>query len=336
MEHKKPVLSIIICTFNRCDLLKLAIKSCIDQTAAKSLFEIVVIDNNSTDQTKQVCQDFASFGVRYIFETEQGLSAARNTGYKVALADYIGYLDDDAIADQNWVEISLEIIKNEKPDIFGGPIYPFYLSDKPEWFKDEFEIRYAQNESGILAANKYISGSNMIIKKEFLISIKGFPTSLGMNGEKLSYGEDNYVVDLARSQNRYVYYNINLKVKHFVPEWKMNILYFIMFRFEGGRSSFRLSDKQQVGTSLDALGYIKGTIDGLYKESSNIFYDLKKHPEKTDINTRSFEQLLTPFFSLGYYYQAFFSVRKTEENSLIYKILHFNLYKLFKLLRIIK
>ena len=119
--------SVVICTYNREDMLEIALESLTKQEVSASDFEVIVVDNNSKDNTKAVAEKFiaANSHFRYVLETNQGLSHARNRGGNEASTDFVAYMDDDAKAPANWVKQLIEIIDDKKPDIFGGPIYPF-------------------------------------------------------------------------------------------------------------------------------------------------------------------------------------------------------------------
>ena len=97
-------LSVIICTYNRVELLGKCVNSLMTQTARKENYEIIVIDNNSTDNTADLIRKIKiiNSNLRYVKEANQGLSYARNRGWKEAKGEYIAYIDDDCKADNNW------------------------------------------------------------------------------------------------------------------------------------------------------------------------------------------------------------------------------------------
>ncbi len=107
-------ISIVICTYNRADLLKDCLASLTEQNASTDQFEVLTINNNSTDHTVRVGTEFSASYAHYrlITEEEQGLSRARNRGYKEAEADWLLYLDDDAIFPENLVERALWLIEH--------------------------------------------------------------------------------------------------------------------------------------------------------------------------------------------------------------------------------
>lgn len=245
-----PKISAVICTYNRSQLLRGAIESLLNQTLNRSEYEIIVVNNASTDNTSKVVNkfitDFKDFNIKYIFESEQGLSHARNAGFKNAKTDFVAYIDDDAKADKNWLKEAIKIIDEIKPDIFGGPIYPFYLTEKPEWFLDRYEIRTNGNDPRFLNENEYISGSNIIFKKKVLELLGGFDTNLGMNGEKLGYGEETRLILKARDEvkNVKIYYSPKIFVYHLVPEKKMRFGYFVEHNFAVGNRAKDIWQKE--------------------------------------------------------------------------------------------
>ncbi len=233
-------ISAVICTYNRAALLRNTLQSLLNQSLNKGEYEIIVIDNASTDNTKSVVDEFSSkfkdYNIKYIPEEKQGLSNSRNTGYKHSIGNYVAYIDDDAKADKYWLENISRVIKTVAPDIFGGPIYPFYEKEKRKWFLDKYEIRTNGDEPRFLNENEYMSGSNIIFKKELLELFGGFDTRLGMSGNRLNYGEEYKLINEARKklENAKIYYDPSIVVYHLVSPKKMSMKYFISSSFRGG------------------------------------------------------------------------------------------------------
>jgi glucosyl-dolichyl phosphate glucuronosyltransferase len=115
----RPQLTIVICTYNRAALLQKALASLVVQTLPAAQFEVIVVDNNSTDDTAVVCAAFAAqhptLLLRHVVETKQGLSHARNGGFAAAEAEYVTYLDDDAIAAPDFAEQIVTAIRTVQP-----------------------------------------------------------------------------------------------------------------------------------------------------------------------------------------------------------------------------
>lgn len=98
-----PDISVIICTYNRCNYLELALRSLENQNFERSAFEIIIIDAGSTDNTLQTIKTYSQImSIQFIESLHSGLSDARNTGIKKASGKIVAFLDDDAIADPDW------------------------------------------------------------------------------------------------------------------------------------------------------------------------------------------------------------------------------------------
>jgi len=242
---KRYLLSIIICTYNRSGLLKHCLDNLLQQDASQKSFEVIIVDNNSTDRTKEVVTQYVKKipNLTYVFEKVQGLSYARNRGYDVAQGDYLVYLDDDTIAPPDYLSNIQNVIKKYTPDILGGPIYPYYTSEKPSWFKDKYQIRKYENNSGFSLTCR-VSGGNFTIKMNILKKIGLFDVELGIKGDKLGLGEDAKVIDIYRTnipeKQQKIYYALECFVNHHVPRHKMKMQYILTRSYLSGRMFIKL------------------------------------------------------------------------------------------------
>ena len=211
-------------------MLRLALQGLAEQTIAQKYFEVLVVDNNSQDKTREVSESFARvLPLRYINEERQGLSHARNRGVLESQGEYVAFLDDDAIPDEAWLETAKNLLSHpeDKFDCIGGPIFPFYTTEKPDWFKDKYETRSWGDKPRFLDRWQAFAGSNMIWRKEMINKLGGFDVSLGMSGENLALGEDSKLFFALWKQypGARVFYSPQLVVKHWTPIEKMNIEY---------------------------------------------------------------------------------------------------------------
>src|SRR5436305_8400951 len=129
--------SVIISTYNRCEMLPAALESILAQETAGTRYELIVVDNNSTDKTREVVESFIARGhanLRYVFEGKQGLSHARNAGIAAARAPIIAFTDDDVRAASDWVA-SIKRVFDEHPevDFVGGKVLPRWEAEPPSW-----------------------------------------------------------------------------------------------------------------------------------------------------------------------------------------------------------
>src|SRR5258708_39279575 len=110
-------LTLAICTYNRSDLLPRALESVLGQTLARDQFEVLIVDNASTDGTRALVETYQtrSPGLRYVVETQPGIAHARNRAANEALGDYLAFIDDDAWAEPNWLAELIQPLKTENP-----------------------------------------------------------------------------------------------------------------------------------------------------------------------------------------------------------------------------
>ena len=127
--------SVVVCTYNRSALVTRALESLLAQEADASTYEVIVVDNNSTDDTRAVVKSMMARSrceLRYIFEGKQGLSYARNAGIAQARAPIITFTDDDVNATPFWVsQIKRAFDQHPEVDYIGGKVLPLWNKVKP-------------------------------------------------------------------------------------------------------------------------------------------------------------------------------------------------------------
>ena len=130
-------ITVVISTFNRSEMLSAALSSVLDQDVETASYEVIVVDNNSTDDTKQIVEGYIAQGhknLRYMFEPTQGVSHARNKGLINARAPIIAFTDDDVRVAKDWIaSIRREFDEHPEVDYVGGKILPHWNTEPPEW-----------------------------------------------------------------------------------------------------------------------------------------------------------------------------------------------------------
>jgi glycosyltransferase involved in cell wall biosynthesis len=134
-------ITVVMSTYNRCEILPAAIESVLSQAASEVSYEFVVVDNNSTDSTRQIVESFISQGhhrLRYLFEPRQGLSHARNAGIATAEGEIVVFIDDDVRARSDWLRnIKRAFVLYADVECVGGKILPNWKTDPPKWLNSD-------------------------------------------------------------------------------------------------------------------------------------------------------------------------------------------------------
>jgi glucosyl-dolichyl phosphate glucuronosyltransferase len=137
MTSVLPDVSVVISTYNRGFDLADTLESLVGQTGMTGRYEVIVVDNNSTDRTREVVDAWIAKGhsqLRYVFEVRQGASYGRNAGLAVARAPIIAFTDDDVIVSPDWL-LNIKRAFDENPDVdyVNGKILPLYGGPQPGW-----------------------------------------------------------------------------------------------------------------------------------------------------------------------------------------------------------
>lgn len=242
-------LSIVICTYNRPDLVAQVLSTLAEQDAPAQAYEALVIDNASPGDIAAAVRPFAGRipGLRCIREEQVGLSHARNSGYREARGEYVAYVDDDCKLPPEWVSTALRVIREVHPVMFGGPAGAFYMTPRPVWFRDAYGSVDFGSDRGPLIGRS-LSGMNMVIRKDALEDVGGFDPELGMTGMTMAYGEETALQD--RLRERFgpdaIHIEPGLRVDHLVRPEKMSVLWIIRRRFLGGLYGYRCSANDPV------------------------------------------------------------------------------------------
>jgi glucosyl-dolichyl phosphate glucuronosyltransferase len=284
MNH--PEVSVIICSYNRAAYIPLALQSLTAQTAAPHLFEIIVVDNNSTDDTAAVCAGFIKahpgHSIQYFTETSQGSSFARNTGAAQAKGSLLCFMDDDAIAAPDYITNIIRFFtSNPQAHALGGRIIPRYIPQKPAWISyhvaslvGNFDYSTAVEE---FAEEKYPLESNMIVSKADFDSISGFSTAIpGVKGTLRIGGEGKDFFYRLKEKGKRVFYDPAVVVEHIVEVAKLTPEY--MYRVASGIGRGERVRILQKGKTA----YFKKILEYLYKLAGSVvlglLYTVKGNP----------------------------------------------------------
>ncbi len=261
------ILDIVICTYNREELLVECVAALIQQSIPCEEWGIIIV-NNAASSLSQDTKDVLSRSkcLTVVNESKAGLSYARNVGIKTSHAEWLAFLDDDAKAPSGYIENILNIIKEEKWDCFGGHIESWWRYGQPRWLSNNFGSKPLLSEHKKELKEQHNWGSNIIIKKSALNDVGNFPTYIGMRGDKLGYAAENIVQDQLRQAGYLIGYDPNLSIDHVVMKPKLQLAWHLKSAYATGRDGRSTYPNQYnvIGILKSAKNCISRPIKSLY------------------------------------------------------------------------
>lgn len=229
------MLSVILCTYNR----ERYIYNVLQSIAAGGFgdYEIVLVNNNSTDGTESECQRFAKdhpeVAMRYCVEKQQGLSYARNRGIMESQGDVLVYVDDDAVVNREYLQTYADFFNRNKEAVAaGGPITPRYDGcEEPSWMSHytrqlvtgELNLGTRERE---FPKGAFPGGGNAAYRKSVFNEVGLFNVELGRKGNSLIGAEEKDLFDKMTSRGMKFYYLPNAILYHLIPPKKLTQDYF--------------------------------------------------------------------------------------------------------------
>lgn len=239
-------LSVVICTYNRGKYLPMVLDSLKKQQYPFSSFEILLVNNNSTDQTDKIIQEYQqenpTLPLTYIIEYNQGISYARNRGVTESTGDIIVFIDDDETVEPNFLR-NVDDFFTRYPDagISSGPVIPVYESQKPQWLS-HYTMRLVTgayqkgNHIKLLPPKDYPGTGHACFRKALFLKYGAFDTSLGRKGNSLMGAEDkDFFLRLMHGGEK-CYYLPSAKIYHHIPDSKLTDEHFKKLTYALGRS----------------------------------------------------------------------------------------------------
>jgi glycosyltransferase involved in cell wall biosynthesis len=286
--------TIILATHNRAGLLRNALAALARLTLPNGLrVELVVVDNASNDDTRQVIERFAStapWRVRYAYAPVPGISRARNLGVTTARGQWILFTDDDIEPQPDWLARVVEAFKAEAADGVCGAIVPRWETTPPSWAQPLGHgvlalVDYGPTRFVIADGRHQFIGANMAYSAQALRSLGSFREDLGLMGRRPMRGGETELFERALAAGKRLVYEPAAIVRHWVPRQRLTKRYFRQWRYWAGYSTARyhasteVSGRRVLGLPLwvvreslqlaaSAVGlYVRGrTVEGLERE----------------------------------------------------------------------
>ena len=224
-------ISLVIFCYNSEKRIKETLEHIVNQKFTKELaWEIVIVDNNSTDQTlkvtEQIWRSFKSnIPFQIVSEKKQGLSYARIKGIQTASYEIVAFVDDDNRLFEDWAEKAFDFLANNPSvGLCGGQTFPQYEITPQPWF-EQVKHTIAVGDQGkgiedITDIRKYVWGAGAVLRKSLIMKA----IELGFNNitasrvpNFLGGGDDWELSWVIRAMNAKIFYNEQLKLYHYIP-----------------------------------------------------------------------------------------------------------------------
>ena len=225
------MLSVVICTYNREKYIYNVLRSIAENGFPKDRYEIVLVNNNCTDNTEteslRFKNDFPDIAFHCFHEPNQGLSYARNCGIRESKGDIIIYVDDDALVNKDYLQTYADFfVQNEKAVAAGGPIVPQYETAEPDWMSHytrmlltgALDLGPKERE---FPKGSFPGGGNVAYRKSVFDHVGLFNVELGRKGNSLIGAEEKDLFDKMETLGMKFYYLPNAILYHIIPERKL-------------------------------------------------------------------------------------------------------------------
>ncbi|XSG86417.1 MAG: glycosyltransferase [Methylohalobius sp. ZOD2] len=308
------MISIIICTYNRAGILADTLESFLACEHASVNYELLVIDNNSSDNTYEVVKRFSSQNpaIRYLLESEQGLSHARNHGIDCAQGEIVAFVDDDVYFSSIWLTELKKTFSDPSVHCMGGRSIPVFENGEPDWLTQNILPAYGSTCSGeqikLMEYPEHPFGLNMAFRRKVFHKIGKFNTKLGRKGRNLLSNEESELFWRIHREEMNVIYNPNAIIYHRIPKERTTPEWVLRRFYWQGRSDGVL-DRIVLGRSR--LQLLNNLVDRFSSTLRSSFKGLSwLHPKKAywQLTTMPLHRKITWYSLSGYLQQTLIEI----------------------------
>lgn len=246
-------ISIAICTWNRAASLAITLETLHAACrATRSVSEVLIVNNNSTDSTDAVIESYAAkLPIRRVFEPRPGISYARNAAIEAAVGDYVVWTDDDVLVDRGWVSAYVAAFRAH-PDagLFGGAIIPLFEGETPRWLASAWNsvgTAYGFRDFGQrplpLHRDRLPYGANFAVRRHELNSVRCNPRLGRRPGNYWLVGEETQLFAKLLAQGVQGWWVPAAKVRHRIPPHRQTVGYLRQYFIGCGKTEMLLWDQ---------------------------------------------------------------------------------------------
>lgn len=231
-EKERIFVSVIISTYNRAEYIGITLNSFLNQSYPSDLYEIIVCDNHSTDNTREAiesCIKGTNKNIRYLFEKRQGMHYARNYAARHSKGQILYFTDDDTIADFNLLSELIKIFDNKKVGCATGRILPKWECTPPKWVEkycNNALLSLSDQGSRIKIRNYDLDvfGCHEAVRRDVFFRAGGFHPDLIGNTPGVGDGETGLNDDIRKMGYLFAYVGTSV-IYHMIPPRRMTQAY---------------------------------------------------------------------------------------------------------------
>ena len=236
-----PRVSVAIPTYNRADWLRQTLTCLTVQDYPAELLEILIIDNNSPDATKDVVADFARapHPPKYLREAQQGANFARNRALAEAQGEIIVYGDDDILMEPDWLRALMQPFLADAEGKIGavaGEVVPVFPQGCPPWVRSFHGPQALRSDNGPTRPHQVPMSANLAFRRDVLRAQGGWDTNLGRKGGRVFGGEENGPIRRLHRAGYAVWFAPRASVRHQMPAGRTTLRYVRRHAFDSACS----------------------------------------------------------------------------------------------------
>lgn len=236
-------LTVAVCTYNRAERLPRLVMS-LQQQQCPISFEILVVDNNSTDNTQIVLAKLASMGgpsLRFVKETTQGIVHARNRAIEESRdSTYLAFIDDDELPGSNWLKAAVDALDREGAECVGGEIRVlFSVVERPGWLEDELlpflgKVKNSSAPFWIKDRSTPVWSGNVAYRTSIFSDGLRFDHRYNRRGHAIGGGSDEIMFNVLLNRGVRMRYRPDMVIEHLIEKWRLKKSYFFKLHYKAG------------------------------------------------------------------------------------------------------
>ena len=241
-------ISIVICSYNRAPNLPVCFEHLLKQVSCEDItWEIILVDNNSSDDTRAIAEQYATdtpLNISYSFEGQQGLSHARNNGIALAKGQWVAFIDDDIRVSTIWLKTLYDVFVEQDCDAVGGRIHIESPQSLPRWISPDMYGFLGHQDFGpephkMDGIDESPFGGNMAVHRRVFDKIGVFDTTMGRSGEgntkeELFKGEETDFFERLADSGGSFFYHPDLLVLHKILPYQLKMRFFLTLHNNSG------------------------------------------------------------------------------------------------------